>query len=139
MSRPWAKFSNRYRPDRPTWHRRAAPRDGRPDRPSAGSHAGRGRYAPALAHARLQFGDYELDLERRQLRHQGRQARARTDLDRRVADVHLGLATVAWQSADLAFLRAYAAQFLPNATRPNGTRTSPTPNGPRHRGTWSAS
>ncbi|WFE27991.1 alpha/beta fold hydrolase [Solwaraspora sp. WMMD791] len=46
----------------------------------------------------------------------GRQARARTDLDRRVADVDLSLATVAWQSADPAFLRAYAAQFLPNAT-----------------------
>ncbi|MFY1637876.1 alpha/beta fold hydrolase [Solwaraspora sp. WMMB335] len=46
----------------------------------------------------------------------GRQVRARTDLDRRVADVDLNLATVAWQSADPSFLRAYAAQFLPNAT-----------------------
>ncbi|MFY1699630.1 MULTISPECIES: alpha/beta fold hydrolase [unclassified Solwaraspora] len=45
----------------------------------------------------------------------GRQARAHTDLDRRVADVDLDLATVAWQSADPAFLRAYAALFLPNA------------------------
>lgn len=45
----------------------------------------------------------------------GRQARARTELDRRVAHVDLDLATVAWQSADPSFLRAYAAQFLPNA------------------------
>ncbi|MFV2022427.1 alpha/beta fold hydrolase [Micromonospora sp. LOL_023] len=47
---------------------------------------------------------------------QGRQVRARTELDRRVAGVDLDLAKVAWQSGDPGFLRAYAAQFLPNAT-----------------------
>jgi len=46
----------------------------------------------------------------------GRRVRARTDLDQKAADVDLDLARIGWQTQDHSFLRALAAQFLPNAT-----------------------
>ncbi|MFY1674562.1 alpha/beta fold hydrolase [Plantactinospora sp. WMMB334] len=45
----------------------------------------------------------------------GRHARADTGLDQKAADLDLDLATVGWQTRNRRYLRAFAAQFLPNA------------------------